>query len=102
MARITNLVEFLLLFVVLKLSDGLQYQLSGMEKEECLSFKREVLVSQCNLIGRQYTIGINITIQWELFLYCVCVVTEIQLYTVKFYVSGCYVVHVPSLPHGYM
>jgi hypothetical protein len=50
----------------------------------------------------QYTTIMYITIQWELLLYCLCVVTEIQLYIVKCYVSGYYIVHVSSLPHGYM
>jgi hypothetical protein len=102
MVRVTIFVQLLLLFVVLKRSDGLQDEVSRMENKECLRFKHEILVSQSYLIGFQYTIIMYITIQWELLLYCLCVVTEIQLYIVKCNVSGYYVVHVPSLPHGYM
>jgi hypothetical protein len=101
MVRVTILVQLLLLFVLLKRSDGLQDELSGMENKECLLLQHEILVSQCHLIGFQYPIIMYITIQLELLLYCLCVVTEIQLYIVKCYVSGYYIVHVSALPRGY-
>jgi hypothetical protein len=53
-------------------------------------------------IGLQYTIIMYITVQCELLLYVLFVVTEIQLYIVKCYVGGYYMVHVASLPLGYM
>jgi hypothetical protein len=123
MARVTILVQLLLLFVVLKRSDGLQNAVSGMENKECQPFKHEIKVSQCYFIGLQYSIITYITIQWELLLYCLCVVTVIQLYIVKcyewllycscsvtpalLYVAQCYVncyyiLGVSSLENSYM
>jgi hypothetical protein len=102
MVPVTIMVQLLLLFGVLKRSDGLRDEVSRIENYRFMRLKHEILVSQCYFIGLQYTTIMYITIQWELLLYCLCVVTEIQLYIVKFYVSGYYTVHVSSLPHGYM
>jgi hypothetical protein len=99
MVRVTILVQLLVLFVVLKRSDGLQNEVSRIEY---MRLRHEILVSQCFLIGLQYTINMYMPIQCELLLYVLFVVTEIQLYIVKCYVSGYYIVHVWSLQHGYM
>jgi hypothetical protein len=101
MVAVKILVQLMLLFVVLKGSDGQQNNASRTDNQRCVGFQLEIQVGQCYLNVFQYTIisvlqysgtvtvlfmcrhrdtVVHSQILFEWLLYCLCFVTRIHLY----------------------